>query len=100
MEIQCYTRLSEEQEKKLPKGYVAPPVEGTYLVDDKHPDGVIFIYVGYCNWKDNYEECLRDFVLTVFHETLHVLLPELENVTYAERIFAEILEKSKAQKGE
>jgi hypothetical protein len=93
MEIQCFIRLSEEQVKNLPKGYVAPPIEGTYLINDEHSDGVMLIYVGYCNWKDDYEKCLREFVLTVFHESLHVLLPELENcIPYAERIFAEMLD--------
>jgi hypothetical protein len=100
MEIHCYPRLSKKQIENLPKDYVCPPVEGTYLIDDEYPEGVIFIYVGYCDWEHNFNNCLREFVLTVFHETMHVLLayeklsPQVvENcVPYSEKILAEILD--------
>ena len=92
MEIVCYPRLSKEQEKKLPKDYVPPLIEGTYLIDDQHPEGIIFIYVGYCDWERNFDRCLKEFILTVFHETMHVLLPEMgDYVPYAEKVLASIL---------
>jgi len=94
MEIQCYPRLSKEQIDNLPKDYVRPPIEGTYRVDDEYPDGVIFIYVGYCDWEHDFNKCLREFVLTVFHEIMHVLFPELESCAYAEKILAGILKDS------
>jgi len=93
MEIQCLPRLSREQVQNLPDNYVSTGIEGTYLIDDEHLNGVIFIYVGYCNWDQEFEKCLREFVLTVFHEIMHILLPELENgIPYAEKILAEILD--------
>lgn len=93
MEIRCYPSLSKGQIKNLPKDYVFPLIEGTYLVDDEHPDGIIFIYVGYCDWEDEFGKCLKEFILTVFHETMHVLFPELENcIPYAEKILAKILD--------
>ena len=93
MEIRCYPRLSREQTKNLPKDYVFPLIEGTYLVDDEHPDGIIFIYVGYCDWEGKFDRCLKEFILTVFHETMHVLFPELEGrISYAEKILAKILD--------
>lgn len=93
MEIRCYPRLSREQIKNLSKDYVFPPIEGTYLVDDEHPDGIIFIYVGYCDWEGKFGRCLKEFILTVFHETMHVLFPKLENrIPYAEKILAKILD--------
>jgi len=93
MEIRCFTRLSKEQLENLPKNYVPPLIEGTYLVDDEHPDGIIFIYVGYCDWEDKFDTCLKEFILTVFHETMHVLFPELEKcIPYAEKILANILD--------
>lgn len=58
--------LSKKQEARLPEDYVAPPVEGMYEVDKKHPDGIIFVYVGSCDWERNFEFCLREFALTVF----------------------------------
>jgi len=79
--------------EKLPKDYVFPLIEETYFVDDEHPDGIIFIYVGYCDWEQKFDECLKEFILTIFHEILHILFPELEEyVPYAEKILAEILE--------
>jgi len=93
MEIRCYTRLSKEQIENLSKNYVPPLIEGTYLVDDEHPDGIIFIYVGYCDWEGEFDKCLKEFILTVFHETMHVLFPELgEHISYAEKILANILD--------
>ncbi len=93
MEIRCYPRLSKDQEEDLPNDYVRPLIEGTYDVNDEHPDGVISVYVGYCDWAEEFNRCLKEFVLTVFHETIHVLFPELENCApYAEKILAEILD--------
>lgn len=75
-----------------PRDYVRPPVEGMYLIDDEHPEGVIHIYVGYCDWVDNFEFCVREFVLTVFHEAMHVMFPELEeHIPHAEKVLAEVL---------
>jgi len=97
MEIHCYPRLSKEQMEKLPKNYVFPLIEGTYLVDDEHPDGIIFIYAGYCDWEGKFDRCLKEFILTIFHEILHVLFPELEEyVPYAEKILAETLENDQS----
>ena len=88
MEIRCYPRLSKGQIEKLPKNYVSPLIEGTYLVDDEHPNGIIFIYVGYCDWKGNFDRCLKEFILTVFHETMHILFPELEDhIPQAEKTY-------------
>jgi len=92
MEIVCVPRLSKEQEKNLPNDYPHPLVEGMYDINDDYPEGLITIYVGYCDWEKNFELCLKEFVLTMFHEVMHVLCPEMENhVPYAEKILAEIL---------
>ena len=92
VDIVCLPRLSKKQEARLPEDYVAPPVEGMYDVDEKHPDGIIFIYVGACDWEKNFEYCLREFVLTVFHEVMHVTCPDVgDYVPYAEKVLAEVL---------
>ena len=92
MEIECLPRLSKEQQRDLPKDYIPPLIEGMYSVNDEHPEGIIYIYVGYCDWDKNFESCLREFILTVFHEAMHVMFPELEEyIPYAERILANIL---------
>jgi hypothetical protein len=94
MDIECFPKLSKTQEKNLPKDYVPPPIEGTYSVNNKHPEGIIYIYVGYCDWEKNFNHCLKEFILTIFHETLHILCPEIENhIPHAEKILAEILKK-------
>jgi hypothetical protein len=94
MDIECFPKLSKTQQKILPKDYVPPPIEGTYSVNNKHPEGIIYIYVGYCDWEKNFNHCLKEFILTIFHETLHILCPEIENyVPYAEKILAEILKE-------
>lgn len=74
MEIVCFPGLSEEQQKNLPKDYIPPPVEGMYRVDDEHPEGIIYLYVGYCGWERNFDNCLTEFILTVFHEAMRKLL--------------------------
>jgi hypothetical protein len=92
MDIVCLPRLSKKQEAQLPENYVAPSVEGMYDVDEKHPDGIIFVYVGACDWEGNFEFCLREFVLTVFHEVMHVICPDVgDYVSYAEKVLAEVL---------
>lgn len=92
MENVCLPSMSRKQKAQLPKDYVAPPIEGTYDIDERHPEGVIFICVGGCDWQSDFEHCLREFILTVFHETMHVLCPDIEEyVPYAERILAETL---------
>lgn len=92
MEIECFPRLSEEQQKNLSKDYIAPLVEGMYSVNDEHPDGVIYIYVGYCDWERNFENCLKEFILTIFHEAMHIMFPELgDYIPYAEKILASVL---------
>ncbi len=92
MEIICFPTLSKEQQKSLPKDYVPPPVEGMYAVDSKHPEGIIYIYVGNCKWETDFDKCLKEFILTVFHETMHVLFPEFEeHVPYAEKVLANLL---------
>jgi hypothetical protein len=92
MEIVCLPSSSRKQKTRLPKEYVAPPIEGMYNIDETHPDGIIFIYVGGCDWRSNFEYCLREFVLTIFHETLHVLCPDIDDyVPYAEKVPAETL---------
>ena len=73
MEIECFPALSKDQIGKLPKDYAFTPVEGTYLLDDKHPNGVIFTYVGHCDWEHDFENCLREFILTVFHEAMYLV---------------------------
>ena len=93
MEIRCYPALSKEQLENLPVDHVFPSIEGTYLIDEKHPEGMVLVYVGYCEWENKFEMCLKDFILTIFHEIMHVLFPELEKgVPYAEKILAEILD--------
>ncbi len=93
MEIVCVPNLSEKQKEHLPKDYAAPPMEGMFKADGAHPDGVIFIYVGTCDWESDFEYCLRQFVLTVFHEVMHALCPDIdEYVPYAEKVLAEIIE--------
>ena len=43
--------------------------------------------------KSSFEYCLKEFVLTVFHEVMHVLCPDIDEfVPYAERLLAEIIE--------
>lgn len=93
MDFECFPRLSKEQQRKLPKGYVPPPIEGTYSINAEHPDGIICIYVGYCDWEQRFEFCLKEFILTVFHEAMHVMFPELEKyIPYAEKVLAAILD--------
>jgi hypothetical protein len=95
MEIICLPRLSKEQERDLPDDYVRPLIEGMYDIDDEHPEGLITIYVGYCSWETDFENCLREFVLTIFHEVMHILFPENDDYApYAEKILAEILNNS------
>lgn len=92
MEIECFPRLSEEQQKNLPKDYIAPLVEGMYSVNDEHPDGIIYIYVGDCDWERNFENCLKEFILTIFYEAMHITFPELgDYIPYAEKILASVL---------
>lgn len=92
MEIECFPRLSKEQQRDLPEGYVPPPIEGMYSIDEDLPEGVIYLYVGYCDWEKNFDNCLKEFILTVFHEAMHILFPELEDfVPYAEEILASVL---------
>ncbi len=92
MEIVCLPGLSEEQQRNLPEDYLPPPIEGMYSVDDKYPEGIIFLYVGCCDWESNFDGCLREFILTIFHETMHVVFPELEkHIPYAEKICASAL---------
>lgn len=96
MEIVCLPSLSKEQEAQLPRDYVAPLIEGMYDIDEVHPDGIIFIYVGGCAWQNNFEHCLKEFDLTVFHEVMHVLCPDIgDYVPYAEKILAEILSEDR-----
>jgi hypothetical protein len=77
----------------VPKDYVPPLVEGMYRLDKKHPEGVVFVYVGYCDWEKNFDKCLREFVLTVFHEVMHILFPKLgDHIPFMEQILAEILD--------
>jgi hypothetical protein len=74
------------------KDYIPPAIEGMYHVSAKHPDGVIHIYVGHCDWESNFEYCLKEFELTVFHEVMHILCPDMEDyVPYAEKILADML---------
>ncbi|MEM3703736.1 MAG: hypothetical protein QXX79_04905 [Candidatus Bathyarchaeia archaeon] len=77
MEIECFPRLSKEQQKVLPKDYVPTPIEGMYSINDKHPEGIIYIYVGYCDWEKNFDNCLKEFILTIFYEAMHVMFPEI-----------------------
>lgn len=95
MGIECFPKLSKAQQKVLPKNYVPPPIEGTYTIDDKHPEGIIYIYVGYCDWEKQFNYCLKEFIITIFHEILHILCPEIENyIPYAEKVQAEILNEN------
>ncbi len=96
LEIVILPDMSEAQKKhvyKVRPNWVPPPIEGMYDIDKKHPDGIIHIYVGNCDWKNNFDYCLRRFTLVVFHEVMHVLLGSDmdEYVPYAERVLAEIL---------
>lgn len=78
----------------LPNDYVPPKIEGMYLVNDEHPYGIIFIYVGNCDWKTNFDTCLKEFVLTVFHETMHILCLEISAyIPFAEKILSDILKE-------
>lgn len=87
LEIVCLPDLPREQKECLPKDYVAPPMEGMIERD------TIFIYVGTCDWERSFEHCLKEFVLTVFHEVMHVLCPDIDDfVPYAEKLLGEILE--------
>lgn len=98
MEVECFPRLSKKQQKTLPKNYVPPPIEGTYSIDDKHPEGVIYVYVGYCDWEKKFDYCLKEFILTVFHEAMHIMFPEMSDyIPYAEKILAEILDEKPKQ---
>ena len=92
MEIECFPRLSEEQQKNLPEDYTPPLIEGMYSVSDEHPEGIICVYVGYCDWEKNFDNCLKEFILTIFHEAMHIMFPELDDyVPYAEKILASVL---------
>jgi hypothetical protein len=87
----CLPALSREQKEHLPKDYVAPPMEGMVQHD------TIIIYVGTCAWENSFEYCLKEFVLTVFHELMHVLCPDIDEfVPYAEKVLAEILEGARS----
>ena len=92
MEIKCLPRLSTEQQKGLPEDYKFPLIEGMYWINDEHPEGIIYIYVGYCAWESNFGSCLREFILTIFHEAMHIMFPELaDHVPYAEKILSNLL---------
>jgi len=94
MEIECYPRLSKKQQKHLPKNYVTPPIEGMYSISNEHSEGVIYVYVGYCDWERNFDYCLKEFILTIFHEAMHIMIPEISDyIPYAEKILAEVLSK-------
>ena len=60
MEIECFPRFSEEQQKNLPNGYTPPLVEGMYTVNDEYPESIIYLYVGYCDWEENFSNCLTE----------------------------------------
>jgi len=101
VEVECFPRLSKEQQKVLPKDYVPPPIEGMYSINDKHPEGAIYIYVGYCDWEKNFDYCLKEFILTIFHEAMHVMFPEIgDYIPYAEKILADILDKKSKYQSE
>lgn len=92
MEIICYLGLSKEQRRNLPEDYIPPPIEGMYSVSDEHPEGIVYLYVGCCDWEKNFDYCLKEFILTIFHETMHIVLPELEeHIPCAEKICASVL---------
>lgn len=93
METECFPRLSKEQQKNLPEGYIPPPIEGMYSVNSEHPEGIMYIYVGYCDWEKKFDNCLKEFILTIFHEAMHIMFPELEDhIPYAEKILANVLD--------
>ena len=92
MDVECFVKLSRKQQRDLPRDYVPPPIEGMYSIDSEHPEGIIYIYVGCCDWTNNFRFCVREFVLTVFHEAMHIMVPELEeHIQYAEKVLAKIL---------
>jgi hypothetical protein len=94
VEVKCFPKLSKLQQKVLPKNYCPPPIEGMYSIDDKHPEGVIYVYVGYCDWEKNFEYCLKEFILAIFHEVMHIMVPEIgDYIPYAEKILADILDR-------
>ena len=103
LEIVILPDLSEAQKKHYCKvrrdyAYVPPsPIQGMYDLNKKHPDGIIYLYIGNCDWEHNFDFCLRRFTLVVFHEVMHALLGSDmdEYVPYAERILAEILGEDK-----
>jgi hypothetical protein len=100
LEIVILPDMSGAQKKhvyKVRPDWIPPPIEGMYAINKKHPDGIIHIYVGNCDWADNFDFCLRKFTLVVFHEVVHVLLGSDmdEYVPYAERILAELLDENK-----
>ena len=102
MEIICVPKLSPEQEgeaalARKPECYIPPPVEGMWFLDKEHPEGLIIVYVGYCDWERDFDHCVKKFVLTVFHETMHILFPDFAegHVPYAERLLADILYNKK-----
>ena len=85
-------RLSPKQERVLPKDYIRPFVEGMCIIDDEHLEGLIILYVGYCDWERDFDHCVKEFVLTVFHEMMHFLFSDIDDyVPYAERVLADIL---------
>lgn len=50
------------------------------------------MYVGYCDWEKNFDNCLKEFILTIFHEAMHIMFPELEDyIPYAEKILTTVL---------
>ncbi|MGC8895632.1 MAG: hypothetical protein ACP5LB_02525 [Candidatus Bathyarchaeia archaeon] len=99
MEVECFPRLSKEQQKVLPKNYRPPPIEGMYSVDEEHPEGIIYVYVGYCDWEKNFDNCLKEFILTIFHEAMHIMIPEIgDYIPYAEKILADILDRKPKRK--
>jgi hypothetical protein len=91
MEIQCLPRLSTEQQQALPEDYAFPLIEGTYSINEEYPEGIIYVYVGYCGWESDFNSCLREFILTIFHEAMHIMFPELADyVPYAEKLLASL----------
>ncbi|MBS7632313.1 hypothetical protein KEJ15_01655 [Candidatus Bathyarchaeota archaeon] len=56
------------------------------------------MYVGYCDWEKNFDYCLKEFILTIFHEAMHIMFPEMgDHIPYAEKILADILDKKSIQ---
>jgi hypothetical protein len=83
----------ERTERTLAKRLRCSSDRGMVKTDDTHPNGIVFIYVGTCDWENSFEYCVKEFVLTVFHEIMHILCPDIdEYVPYAEKLLAEILE--------